>query len=320
MSAPRSALERRVVGSLLGVHAGDALGAAVEFSSWASIRSVHPDGLWNIIGGGPFGWQPGAATDDTDLTRCVVLAYLDPGEDVVRAAADLMLAWLHGDWPGRPPGIRPRDVGSATTFGLTRYRRSGDPRRAGAGRGQAGNGSLMRCIATAIAVPDRDQRIRQSQEISAVTHDDLRCTVACAAYNEIAAALFEGAPARLAVESGEATARELSSPAVAAAISIGRQLRLPEMAATGRLWGGATASGYVLDSLSIAIAAALDPRPLENVLVDVVRLGNDTDTNAAIAGGLLGARDGSEAIPDRWLDLLQYGQEFAAAGPRLAGA
>jgi ADP-ribosylglycohydrolase len=229
-----------------------------------------------------------------------------------------MLDWLHGDWPGRPPGIRPRDVGAATTFGLSQYRRTGDPRRAGAGRGQAGNGSLMRCIGTAIAVSDRDLRILQSMEISAITHDDQRCTVACAAYNEIAAALIGGAPAHQAVDEGESAAHELSSPAVTAAITSGRQLSLPEMAATGRLWGAATVSGYVLDSLSIAIAAALDTRSLEDVLVDVVRLGNDTDTNAAIAGGLLGARDGRDAIPDRWRSLLQYGTEFAAAGARLA--
>jgi hypothetical protein len=66
----------RVAGGLLGVHAGDALGATVEFSSWASIRDRYPDGVTDIVGGGPFGWPPGHATDDTDLTRAVLLAYL----------------------------------------------------------------------------------------------------------------------------------------------------------------------------------------------------------------------------------------------------
>ena len=46
------------------------------------------------------------------------------------------------------------------------------------------------------------------------------------------------------------------------------------------------------------------------MVVDVVRLGADTDTNGAIAGGLLGARDGVEGIPDRWLDKLQFREEF----------
>jgi ADP-ribosylglycohydrolase len=70
------------------------------------------------------------------------------------------------------------------------------------------------------------------------------------------------------------------------------------------------ASGYVLDSLKLSIAALLDLRSFEDVLVDVVRIGGDSDTNGAIAGGLLGARDGIENIPERWLEKLQFRKEF----------
>jgi ADP-ribosylglycohydrolase len=70
------------------------------------------------------------------------------------------------------------------------------------------------------------------------------------------------------------------------------------------------ASGHVLESLTLAVAALFDSRPLEEVLIDVVRFGKDTDTNGAIAGGLLGARDGLEAIPLRWREKLQFGKEF----------
>ena len=244
MTATAGQAERadRITGALLGVHVGDALGASLEFSSWSEIRKLYPDGLRDIVGGGPFGWPPGHATDDTDLTRAVLLAYLqasggDAGRDagrsdddrpdvarpdVVRAAAGYMLAWLDGDWPGREPGSRPRDIGAATQHGLERYRRSGDPRAAGAGEGQAGNGSLMRCIPTALAVTDRERRIRESVEISAITHDDTRAVIACAAYNEIAAALVSGAASAGAASAGLAAARELGSPLVAAAIADGQ--------------------------------------------------------------------------------------------------
>jgi hypothetical protein len=43
---------------------------------------------------------------------------------------------------------------------------------------------------------------------------------------------------------------------------------------------------------------------LRNALVAVVRIGNDTDTVAAIAGGLLGARWGASAVPDEWWQLI----------------
>jgi ADP-ribosylglycohydrolase len=327
-------LAARFSGALLGVHAGDSLGATLEFSSWAEVRERYPGGLRDIVGGGPLRWPAGHATDDTDLTRAVLVAYLDSAgrigasrigasriggkTDVVRAAADLMLAWLDGDWPGREPGTPPTDVGAATWAGLTRYRRGGDPRAAGAGDGHAGNGSLMRCIPTALAVTDRRRRISESIEISAITHDDERAVTACAAYNEIAAALVAGGAPDAAVAAGLATARELGSDQVAAAIEFGSTLSAADLAASGQLPFPGRAGGYVLDSLSLAVAAVLDERPLADVVVDIASLGNDADTNAAIAGGLLGARDGAAAIPRRWLRMLQFGCEFAAAAAVLA--
>lgn len=311
----------RIAGALLGVHAGDALGATCEFMSWQAIRDRHPHGHADIIGGGPFDWPPGHATDDTDLTRAVLLAYLHtpPGGDVVTAAADNMLAWLDGDWPDREPGSHPRDIGGATRTGLERYRRSRDPRDAGAGVGQAGNGSLMRAIPTGLAVTDPDRRVRESMQISAITHDDPRATIACAAYNEIAAALLDLADPADAVRTGLDTAHRLGNDAVAQAIAYGRTIRPASLAATGQTLLEGDAAGYVLDSLTLAVAAVLDPRPLPDVLIDIVRIGNDTDTNAAIAGGLLGVRDGVDAIPTRWLDTLQFRDEFAAAAHTLTG-
>jgi ADP-ribosylglycohydrolase len=321
---PVTTVRDRIAGGLLGVHAGDSLGATVEFASWADIRARYPDGVREIVGGGPFNWPPGHATDDTDLTRAVLLAYLDPaclepGADLVRTAADHMVAWYDGAWPGREPGQRPADVGGATAWGLRKYRRTGDPRDAGAGRGKAGNGSLMRCVPTALAVADRDRRVRDSMEISAITHDDERCTVACAAYNEIAAALLAGASPSDAVAAGRGVAADLGSGAVADAVEFGRTLRPSVLAGSGpgaAFEGGA--GGYVLESLSLAVAAVLDPRPYPDVVIDVVRVGSDTDTNGAIAGGLLGIRDGAAAIPYRWVTKLQFAAEFTAAAETLA--
>jgi ADP-ribosylglycohydrolase len=109
-----------VTGALLGVHTGDALGAAVEFDSWEYIKFRYPDGIREIIGGGVFDWPPGHVTDDTDLTRAVLLAYVNPGDDVVLTAAQHMLDWYPGRWPGREPGSRPQDVGPATEDGVAR--------------------------------------------------------------------------------------------------------------------------------------------------------------------------------------------------------
>ena len=94
----------KVLGALLGVHAGDSLGATLEFTPWSEIIQHHPNGLRSIIGGGPFSWPAGHATDDTDLTRAVLLAYLSRAQsrsadfNVAQAAAEHALKWRDGDW------------------------------------------------------------------------------------------------------------------------------------------------------------------------------------------------------------------------------
>jgi ADP-ribosylglycohydrolase len=177
--------------------------------------------------------------------------------------------------------------------------------------------SASRAIPTALAVTEAQRRADESMRISAITHDDPRCTVACAAYNEIAAALLEGVPPQQAVDQGQKLAQDLGSVAVAEAIAYSRQLRPQMLALTGQTCLADDAAGYLLDSLSLAVAAVLDPRPLPDVLIDIVRIGNDTDTNAAIAGGLLGVRDGANAIPARWRSVLQFADEFTSAAEHL---
>ncbi|KAI9147999.1 ADP-ribosylglycohydrolase [Paramyrothecium foliicola] len=317
-STALSARESRVVGALLGVHAGDCLGATVEFAPHDYIAEEHPDGVREIIGGGPFSWAAGHATDDTDMTRGVLLAYRDlqPGDDIARLAGDYFVRWLRGDWPGREKGSSPVDIGGATQEGLTNYEKSRDPDRSGAGPEQAGNGSLMRCIPTGLFQMDLQKLIVESERISKITHDDKRCTISCAAYNTIASKLIAGDTPLEAIAAGQEVARSLEGASfkkVSKAIELGKTLSISKLAQKGpssQLPGHC--SGFVIESLNIAIAAILDTRSLEDVLVDVVRIGWDTDTNAAIAGGLLGARDGAAAIPQRWRDKLQFGNEFTS--------
>ncbi|KAF3037422.1 hypothetical protein E8E11_000584 [Didymella keratinophila] len=327
MATPRAS---RTLGALLGVHCGDSLGASLEFQPWSQIIHRYPHGLRDIVGGGPFDWPVGHATDDTDLTRAVLLAYRDNEEqrhadrpsplkelNVVEATAEYALKWYEGDWPSRKKGSRPVDIGNATKLALEHFKVYKDTDKSGAGIGSAGNGSLMRCIPTGLFGPE-ESRQAESIAISKFTHNDPRCTVACAAYNEIVAALVDGREPQEAVQIGKVVADGLKCKKVTDAIRKGEALSLARLASEGPQsseW--VSTSGYVLNALTLSVAALLDRRSFEDVLVDVVRAGGDTDTNGAIAGGLLGARDGIEHIPERWLNELQFRQEFEDVAARI---
>lgn len=210
----------------------------------------------------------------------------------------------------------------ATRVGLQKFSKKLDPENSGAGEGKAGNGSLMRCLATGLFQSDPDKLVKESMRISMITHNDERCTISCAVYNHIVAALIRDISPESAVDAGEILAERLENKKdgdVLKAVRLGRKVSIAQMARYGPDLGEmkGACSGFVLDTLVLAIAAVLDKRSLEDVLVDVVRIGNDTDTNGAVAGGLLGARDGVDGVPERWKAKLQFGDEFMRIGVEL---
>ena len=287
-------LEDRISGGLLGVAAGDALGATLEFMSPSAIArrfGVHRE----ITGGGAFRWRPGQGTDDTDLTWAVLGAYLN-GPYTLEKAAGHMLQWYHR---------RPRDIGGATSRALGRLDRSGDPLRSGATEERScGNGSLMRCIPTALARPNPAVRRRELAEISAVTHAHAQCIDSCLAYGEIVQSLLEGAEVPHAL----ARARRLElHPRVRGALDIDPDLPVERL----------HTSGYVIHSLGCAVWAVQQDLTFEEVIVALVNRGDDSDTTGAIAGGLVGVLQGVEAIPRRWRRRLEYHDRLVEAVPHL---
>lgn len=277
----------RAGGVLLGAAAGDALGAGYEFEA-------DPPPNPEMIGGGPFGFAPGEWTDDTQLAICVAelaaTGHLDPA-----AVGDRFLEWFGG---------QPRDVGTQTRAVLQRAARGADcaevaeeyfrrnPSRA------AGNGSLMRTGPVGVArLGDLAATVTAARAVSALTHADPHAGNACALWcAAIGHAVLEG---RLDGAPGP----HLVLPADRA----DRWVELLEEAGTlpGRAF---SANGYVVKALQAAHAAVHQtPVPgempclhLQDALRAAVQIGHDTETVAAIAGSLLGARWGVSAIPFAW--------------------
>ena len=59
--------------------------------------------------------------------------------------------------------------------------------------------------------------------------------------------------------------------------------------------------GYVVDTLEAALWCLLNSNSYEKCVLKAVNLGEDTDTVAAVAGGLAGIYYGYGAIPEKWI-------------------
>lgn len=295
----------RAAGVVLASAAGDALGAGYEFGP-----ALAADTPVAMNGGGSFGWAPGEWTDDTQLALAVLtpLASGDPSLDRIEAG---FRAWF---------ASRPVDVGTQTRAVLSQ---DGPLAEAAAHHieqhpGSAGNGSLMRTGPVALAHPGDPVAIAGlARATSALTHADPDCVDACVLWSVAIDHTIHHAPppgqpwdwldavrAGLAHLPGERRDRWSGLLDEAAG---GDTLDFP-------------GNGWVVHALQAALAAiCATPVPVDRPAADhlrlalerAVRAGGDTDTVAAIAGSLLGARWGATAVPFAWRRLLHGRRTYA---------
>lgn len=99
-------LLERYQGCLCGLAVGDALGTSVEFMPRDSFKPVT-----DMVGGGPFGLQPGQWTDDTSMALCLGVSLLekdgfDPEDQTVNLGDDTdTMAAICGQVAGAYYGI-----------------------------------------------------------------------------------------------------------------------------------------------------------------------------------------------------------------------
>jgi ADP-ribosylglycohydrolase len=178
----------------------------------------------------------------------------------------------------------------------------------GRGRG-AGNGSLMRCVATGLAHPreEIDTITKESRIISEITHADKSCVASCIAYNIILSNI-------MADEKDIETCIDSTAQLVDTINQDTSDIMMNALSGKLRFVAGEmTQTGYVLRAFERALTSLLHGTSFEDEMVKVINEGGDADTNGAIAGGLLGAKYGYDAIPDRWIRDLKHKDELDEA-------
>ncbi len=307
---------QRILGAMVGLAAGDALGVPVQFEPRAA-RDADP--VRGMRGGGTWKLEPGTWSDDTSLALCLAESIVEKGFDP-EDSGRRSLAWLdEGLWAARGETF---DVGGATRRALNRIR-SGLPATLAGGRGENdnGNGSLMRILpASAWLAPlPEPARFRAIASFSATTHGHPRSLLACWLHCLVSARLLRGEEPKSAYADAMADARSLlgtlPAPARAEAGVFARVLdgSLPSLGARS-----IRGSGYVVHCLEAALWCLTTTRDLSSCVLAAVNLGEDADTTAAVAGGLAGLAYGREAVPEDWAAALARLPEIEDLALRLA--
>ena len=285
----------RLEGAVWGHLVGDALGVPYEFRP--------PEAIGEVVFGarGAHGQPPGTWSDDGALMLALLDSLVAWDGEAGRAAlrfdpADQALRirrWFE-EGAYTPDGDGRFDVGNATRAAIEALR-AGVPAEAAGSvlPGGLGNGSLMRILPVALAGRGLDDAtlVRWAVMASGVTHGAPLARVACALYVLVATRLL-------------ATPDEPAVALVAARHALREQVAGTPLGATLEdllAWDRRTGGGHVADAFWSAWEAVEGSDSYEAAVTRAVRFGHDTDTTAAIAGGLAGIRWGIAGIPVAWL-------------------
>jgi len=312
---------QRAVGAVVGSAVGDALGAPFEFGPAGAFSARFPvpdtvpgdvpggipgDVLGHVPGGenemcGGGGWDVGEATDDTQMALHLAESLLErEGLDLPDVFARFQ-RWAAG---------KPKDIGLQTREVLT----NGMPWDRAAtthfrsGRRAAGNGSLMRATTSAVYFARHGQAATMdaARRIAALTHGDPAAWEGTAIFHDLL---------RVALEGGDPVA---ALPDSLALVDPDQRERYSVVLASSWHPGDATEpNGAVWPCLGSALWALRTTSGYADALRAAIDLGDDTDTVAAVTGGLAGAVYGADAIPARWTEPLHVPLPEAGEGERV---
>lgn len=288
------ALENRILGCLLGLAAGDAVGTTVEFKARGTFPAVT-----EMIGGGPFSLPLGAWTDDTSMALCLAVSLIEKGGFDAKDQIDRYLNWYRHGYLSSVGYCF--DIGSTVRQALEQYAQTGNPYSGSTHPQTAGNGSIMRLAPIPIYYyPDREKILHFSGESSRTTHGTDECVDACRLFGDILYRALRGNSKEEILLTSDPDL--FKAPAVQALANGNyRNKQISEI----------RGSGYVIQSLEAALWCFWHTENFGEAILKAVNLGEDADTTAAVCGQVAGAFYGQTGIPEHWQKSLSMGTEIA---------
>lgn len=281
---------------LLGLLVGDALGVPYEFTRPEAIPPFE-----HIEYEPPKGFPrahrvpPGTWSDDGSQALCVLEAIFQhkrtPSMSFSECVAEKLLLWKTEGYMAVEGLVF--DIGNTTLRALQRYAGGHPATESGmVGDIYKTNGSLMRALPIAFMqdVDDREA-IKLAMQQSVVTHQESEPLICCAQYVLWARNIAKGIDQPWEAAFDTLRTHLPSGVTTAFLVLIERWSKPPK------------GSGFVVDSLYSAKYAVDTGTDYESTVKIAIRLGDDTDTTAAIAGGIAGLK--YQHIPKRWLDDLR---------------
>lgn len=271
---------------IMGLIVGDALGVPAEFKPRDTFR------ITDMTGFGTYNQPPGTWSDDSSMTLATIAGIVIRNgvfpNEIMRNFKLWLTSAIYTPWG------EVFDVGGATRRAIDRYIYGEAPQNCGGKtRMDNGNGALMRILPIALFTSKPDTIL----SVAHLTHAHWISDYACLIYSEIVRNLMNGANKEKSVANGiERYIEQIS--AIGGLAEYSRLARIRDCSRDE-----IRSSGYVIDTLEAALWCFLTTDSYRECVLAAVNLGEDTDTVAAVAGGLAGIYygGGENGIPAEWI-------------------
>lgn len=304
-------MKNLILTAIMGVAVGDALGLPVQFYSREKCQRLNVTQMldWEL--------PKGTFSDDTATTLCTLASLKEDNwqlndEDIMKR----FVAWLGYGY--MTCDDRAIDVGQATRKAIQRYYDGVPLEECGCKSfRECGNGSLMRIMPVVFyLLKNRNADVYDAvRRISSLTHAHEVCVLACYIYVSLCLEITE-LRSNNDANMSDAQMHEFMSAQLrsicegAKALFSDEAMKLYERLFDFKSFSNLPmesikSSGFVVDSLEAALWCFATTHNFRDCLVKAVSLGDDTDSVAAITGGMVALYYGYEAIPDEWISDLR---------------
>jgi ADP-ribosyl-[dinitrogen reductase] hydrolase len=253
--------------AIYGFAVADALGVPYEFKPRGSFHCS------DMVGHGTWKQPAGTWSDDTSMTLATCASLKEQHKINTKDIMEKFKEWLYLSKFTAHDEVF--DIGETTRYAITHDKGLTDIT-------SNGNGSLMRILPLAFIDCTEDE----IKEVSSLTHGHELSTTACVIYVTIAKKLLQGYDLRAILLNLKYYGKPFD--------------RLHFIYEHEEI----KSSGYVVDTLEAALWCLTTTNSYKDCVLKAVNLGDDTDTTAAVAGGLAGIKYGMKNIPGEWIKTL----------------
>ena len=310
----------RAIDALLGVAIGDAVGVPYEFSSRDEMQD-NP--ATDMVGHGTYNQPIGTWSDDSSMTFCLAESLIG-GYDLKNISMKF-IRWIdEAYWTAHNKVF---DIGITTSIAISRLEKIIEENNLDELKRQKyygeerdnGNGSLMRIIPLLFYIKEMpiNEQFEIVWEVSALTHRHIRAAMSCMIYLKLAEKLLEGKNKSDAYTEMRGEIVDLWSKIEFAEEERAHFERIIQNDIRDTNIDDLKSGGYVIDVLESSIWFFLNENSYKETILSIINLGHDTDTSAAIAGGLAGLHYGRNGMPELWVTSIARLNDIVELGNKL---